>query len=323
MVLLARIAGYSLKPDVWVDNEPATTDRPGRTQNAMETIYQASLPSGLPVLVLRGGLFGFDFSTWSPGQIETIPRTPNGKYLDGQIATREFIKTKLNRIMLCNAHLACLYAALTSQQSFSTENMIVSPEDLIPFYAADIQRVLQLQDISGSRPIISLDTVRESYRLLEILMCHNPQHLLTLADLYARSLNAITAHNYNLGLVLAWTLTEKLLHSLWSKYISDNEVRRINGTDVPFINKERKKRLEGNAYTASAIIEILSLTDILPFNLYQHLTVIRKARNDWIHELRSPTVEKAKSAVYLAAKMLSLVENVDLRVSISTRISGP
>ena len=64
--------------------------------------------------------------------------------------------------------------------------------------------------------------------------------------------------------------------------------------------------------TASVISEILSLENSLPFALYQELSDVRGARNDWLHELKPISREDGQHALHVAEEMLRLVDGIDL-----------
>jgi hypothetical protein len=174
--------------------------------------------------------------------------------------------------------------------------------------------------LRGRNETIEVGTVQESCELLDALFQHSESdEVLNLADLYLRSCKANEDANPSLSLVTAWTIIENLLQQLWDRYIEDNRTRDINGASVQFINRERKQRLEdGRNFSAAVVSEILSMTNYLPFELYQELSVVRKARNDWVHYLRPVSYDKAERAVKAAEKMIDLVKGV----SLDARLAG-
>ena len=64
----------------------------------------------------------------------------------------------------------------------------------------------------------------------------------------------------------------------------------------------------------------MSLANLIPFTLYKDLKVVRQARNDWIHKLKPVSRETAQASIDLAERMMALVENLDLQVSVIPRI---
>jgi hypothetical protein len=118
-------------------------------------------------------------------------------------------------------------------------------------------------------------------------------------------------------------VTENLLQKLWGRYIEENRRREINGEEVSFVNKDRKETLEdGRNFSASVISEVLSLNDHLPFHIYKALTKTRKARNDWIHGLKSVSRESALTSVKVVEQMLDLVEDIALEAALTSRLHG-
>jgi hypothetical protein len=169
---------------------------------------------------------------------------------------------------------------------------------------------------------ISVEVVTQSFEMLDKILQHSEADALDLVNLYARSCKAYEDHDYSLCLATAWTVIEKLLYYFWEGYLN-----HLNGTRQPapgrakFINSKRKDNLiKGQNYSASIVIEILSLTNTIPASLYEELMVLRKARNNWIHELKAPEWETAKDAVLKAAEMLRLIYNLDLNVPLGSSI---
>jgi hypothetical protein len=66
------------------------------------------------------------------------------------------------------------------------------------------------------------------------------------------------------------------------------------------------------------ISEILSLTDHLPFKIYETLSKVRKERNDWIHGLKSISSHVASDAIRLAEDMLTYVKKIKLHIPTHT-----
>jgi hypothetical protein len=110
-------------------------------------------------------------------------------------------------------------------------------------------------------------------------------------------------------------VTEKLLQHLWETYLDDNRRREVESETVAFINKDRKKRLEdGRTFSAAVISEILSLASYLPFHLYQDMTEVRRARNDWIHGLEPIPKETVARSIRVAEWMLEQVHELSLSI---------
>jgi hypothetical protein len=171
---------------------------------------------------------------------------------------------------------------------------------------------------------VEVATVAESFHLLNIILDRrNPEQLLDMIDLYLRGWRAYQDHNYGQSLVNMWTVSEQLIQELWKQYIRDNRQRESDGQAVNFITGKRKERLEDErTFTAAVVSEILSLTEILPFELYRALSTARKARNDWVHDLIPVSYEVAAEAGKAAEQLLRLVEGIDLEVPPQLHLHG-
>ena len=64
--------------------------------------------------------------------------------------------------------------------------------------------------------------------------------------------------------------------------------------------------------TARHTVELLSLLDVLPFNLYKASTRCASARNAWLHKQEQPSPEIANVAVEALGELFELVEDVPL-----------
>lgn len=140
-------------------------------------------------------------------------------------------------------------------------------------------------------------------RLRRLLNRPEAEHLLALVDLYVRAAAAFTDHDYSAALVGAWTIAETLIQTKWERYLND---RGISG--------QRKRRLtDSQDVTASLIIEMLSLGDVLPVDLYERMSLVRKSRNKWVHELRPVTGLTAAEAITTVEHLLVLVQDLEFR----------
>jgi len=302
-----------------------------------EEVYRTTLPEGITAKVLREGMFVFDFSNWPPGRA-----LPEGGTPDFDALARVILK----RAAVLNAHLACLHTALSRLQNRALERMVISPSDLISLkslddtgmsfgdnrvlalalarypstYAPGVPATLDWRIVHRSL-IVEVETVAESFQLLSSILRSPDPDALFLTDLYLRSCKAHEDHNYSLSLVTAWTIAENLLHRLWRHYVGENRLRQTADTKLVFINRDRRDKLmDSRHFGASVISEILSLADQLPFELYQKLSEARDARNRWLHELRPVSRDDGLRAVETAEQMLRMVDEIDLKLSLVSRL---
>lgn len=175
----------------------------------------------------------------------------------------------------------------------------------------------------STRTVLQIETVAESVRLLGALVADDDLPMLAIADLYLRSATFFEAHDYNLALVGGWAIIETALQRLWKRYIEENRTRLIDGTEVAFINSDRKARLiSGRDYTASVVSESLSLVGVLPHDVYVELDKVRKDRNAFLHDLTAVPRVSADRALTVAERMLREVSNLDLTVPRLSLLGG-
>ncbi len=322
--MLTSIAGYEFRPKMWMVRQPIAEDEEALIENAQAEVFSQTLSGGLRVFALRCGVLGFDFSYWPAGNLQALPTETNDQTLSGEDIHKLLSSVKLHRAMLCNIHLACLYTTLTQHDRKIKATQILGPNDLLSLDKRNVENIARAAIVPRrSREIMWSMSLRDSVQLLDDLLQRNDADLLAVIDLYAHSIHALDDHNYGLAVSLAWTVTEKLLLKMWHAYVDTNRQRTIGGVQVPFINEERKKVLlaKGGSYTASVKSEILSLLDVLPFDIYGDMKTVRQGRNDWMHSLKPATLKTARQAVDVARRMLAHVEGIDLLVKISARLS--
>ena len=337
----SNASAYYHWPTIWVGSKLPTPGEDVDVRKLEEEVYRTTLPAGIIAKVLRDGMFVFDFSDWPPGR--ALPDDFTSSNFDAKASVM------LMRASIFNAHLACLYSALYyCQNHFVLDKMVVSPSDLILLNSFNDFNGMSFGDIRVSeltlarypstyrqdlpkgfdwrlahRLLVSTDTVAESFRILSTIIQNSDQACLFLTELCLRSCKAYEEHNYSLSLVSAWTVTEYLLQRLWNRYIDNNRQRKVKDAGVVFINNDRKERLtKSRDFTASVISEILSLCDVLPFSLYQELSKVRTARNNWLHDMKPVTREDALRSTEVAQQMINLVDKLNLRILPVTRMRG-
>jgi hypothetical protein len=310
-------AGYYKWPFVWVGSEPhsAPDDSPGAE------VFRQDLSCGLSVKVLREGLFVFDFSG-----------TNRGKFTDPlNFSFHEGAEIQLYRCRVLNTHLLCLQTAqMKAGGPYSSRAMVVDPSDLILFKSLDdsdpsvgdlfLRFLFEKRDdpavaeyLSRRSENIRLDVVEKSFEVLDRIMLRPDDNLLTLTDLFARANLAYQDHNYSVALIIAWAVIEKLLRTLWNRYVEANRKRIVDAEPQTFINADRRKRLiEGREFTAAVISEILSLCDELLLSDYNDINLVRKARNEWMHSVAGVSMDLAGLAMKVAGRMMMHVERIDL-----------
>jgi len=337
-------------PRVWVGGSPKISHDQADLTCVFDEVYRELLGSGIKVRILRLGIFVFDFSG---SNFRTTSQTEFSQ-LDA------IADLNLRRLAALNTYFLCLASVFAARSRMTLEKCLIRPADLLVvhgfdapdnifhsphFIAHDVpayheltasffrhvaggellhyNAVLNWQRQDFTRVFIDLDTIKESFRRFGEILQHPEDHALLLASLIAKSCKAHEEFDYGLALISSWSVTEKLLVVLWERFIASGQGEQVTHQEqeVPLVDGNRKKRLlDHRSYTSSVIAEILQFQGILPFDLYKSSNEVRKARNDWIHSLRSVSRTQGEQAIQLALAMLKLVEGIDLPVHPITQV---
>lgn len=331
----SNASAYYHWPPVWVGSQPEQVGINIDVSTIASEVYRESLPIGISVRVLQEGVFIFDFEDWPPGRIiEEDKDTPADFDVVGEAILR--------RVSVMNTHLACLYTAIANEQNNApTKLMIVTPSEVLAMKSLTSDPEMSMSDsriaeLASSRfpstycdglptgfdwrlkdrhLVIETNAVERSVRMLTDIFKHPDPRTPLHVDLYIRGCKAYTDHDYNLSLSTTWTLIEALLQQLWERYIeSKDREETVDGQPAKFMNRTRRDTLTGRDYSASVIVEILSLADCIPFPLYKQLSEVRGIRNRWIHGLVTVSRPKALLSLEVAKQVLKIVDNLDLNV---------
>ena len=323
--------GYFLYPPTWLGASPleGTPEDPRSTWDPVVTAV--SLPESIEVTCIRNGLFRFDLAGWALGA--PIPR---GKPPEPGVRV-ERIRW---RTVLMNAHLACLYTAQKRIDDRRRAPMVVTPRKLMNFQedggtsvidAPELGELLRLQWTSLSpRPAptdwrfarldtVSVETIQHSFELLRPMITADGQ-LLSLVALALKSAAAHDAQDFDAGLIQSWALVERLLTTLWRRYVEENQDRELDGVSRRFIGARRKKFLTDPGPPVAVVSEFLSILELLPFDFYNRLEPIRKARNRWTHSLKPAGAEHSAASLSMALDLLGHVHGVHLELASDTML---
>ena len=315
--------GYFLYPPTWLGASPleGTPEDPRSVWDPIVT--GVSLPEGIKATCIRNGLFRFDLADWALGA--PIPREESPE--PGVRVERIRWRT-----VLMNAHLACLYTAQKRIDGRGRAPMVVTPRKLMNVQddggtsvidAPELGELLRLQWTSTSpRPaptdwrlartdVISIEAIQHSFELLRPMITADGE-LLGLAALALKSAAAHDSQDFDAGLIQSWALVERLVTTLWERYLEENRDRELDGVAQRFISARRRKFLTDPGPPVAVVSEILSLLDLLPFEFYTRLEPIRKARNRWTHSLRPAGAKHSAASLEMAFDLLRHVHGVDL-----------
>jgi hypothetical protein len=233
---------------------------------------------------------------------------------------------------LLNVHLACLYTAIhnATTPGLVARHIEISPFEMILLHQNAEQNVGALYEMSPfawedlvhrlsrvprvyDRTDVTIEVLNESFSLFEKLLASSDGYLPTVVEILLRARNSLESSDYVVSLTLAWSAIEYLLNTLWERFLVNNRTRKVEGQDLVFINAKRKTALTSTDFTASIVSEILSLNETVPFDLYEKITLARKARNAWLHRLQPVQRKDSEIAIDSAREMLKLVHGIDLR----------
>lgn len=120
----------------------------------------------------------------------------------------------------------------------------------------------------------------------------------------AKSVSEYKVANYDLSLILSWFVIESLLTRKWEIFLENKN--KIYGDGSKRINEEREKLFDGRDYTISVISNILELSDMIPFETFNRIDVVRKYRNKVVHQdqVNKFTSKHCDMAIRLALDLL-------------------
>lgn len=336
------VEGYFRIPAIWVGNAPDDPDPPAPCRH--ETVLLRELKCGVRVRVQRDGVFLFDFENWPLAPITEIPgyKRPPLPYVPPtpHTAARELAEVRAAiRAQVMNVHQACMATAeiVISRRATTTGFPVTAWNTFKAFqlgdtppYHTDVtdMRALARNVLNGAyrvdqlppRQLVELAVVNHSFDLLDEILIRSDIAVIDVVD--AAYLAASRAIENRLGecIALAWTACEQLVTIAWKRLLS-----QINATRPPDegVSGKRRGKLLSRDYTASVMVEMLELHGVIPHKLYRSLEVVRKARNDWAHEMRQPGNDDLWHCRLALQDLLMLVERVRIDLQFSFRGAVP
>lgn len=342
------VEGYFRLPAIWVGYAPP--DPAVRKLNPAihhETVFFGTVSENLAVRVRRDGLFLFDFSKWSRAPTQRIPgyEVVEGQAVPSHVtAAEEKAEDYASvRAQLMNVHQACLSTAeyLVFHRSAAATGIPVDSASAIkswnihsdPGYHEDIEncRVFATNVMNNAynidrsqalqRRVLEISVIEKSFSLLNEILNVSEIDLIGSIDLLYVAAYRCWEKRFSESVVLSWTVCEKLINVAWSRYLKNREekagqVKRIN-------NRRRQRLTNGRDFGASVISEILELSDILPFPLYEKLERSRRARNSWVHDLAHLTSREASFSIRTCEELLRNLFGVPVVLGLGYRGGVP
>lgn len=118
-----------------------------------------------------------------------------------------------------------------------------------------------------------------------------------------RSIAQYKLGNFSTSIVLSWFVIETYIHGKWADLLESKAGAASD--DKKRINSKRRATLTGRDYPVSVISNFLELTDVLPFQTFERINLIRGYRNDIVHRdtKYSPEGEHCRQAINLAIEL--------------------
>ncbi len=313
-------AGFYHWPPLWIGTPPAEQAADVMTTLINAEAFSDDLACGVRLKVSKQALFIFDFADWEAAS-GALAKGPLHNWEDRVFARMRFM----------NLFLACFYTSWYRAQKMRGEKLYIdyttyiaarsfalNPSEVQCDYrqSSVIQDAIELHKKFGHIwQIVPENILQTSIDMTNAAMAKNFDDTITLADLLLHAFSLHESGKFEASQIIAWTIAEKCLNDLWNTYLYElNENHTASGTEGRFINSARKDKLTGRDFTASIISEVLSLSGILPFEMYELTSRVRKKRNDWLHHLGAIGRPDATEALSLAQIMLRKTGVFDVEI---------
>lgn len=333
---MTNVLAFYMWPPFWVA-QPGISVSSRDPSRADDEVGRFELVTGIVASVRRDGLFVFDFT----GRPDCVRPGPQPDVASAGAALQKSLSAMRMTVTILNAYLACFFAA-QRQCAYATDmyyKFRLGPDDLLAMsdllapiddfagphgstlrHAAAYARtqIGQASDSTGEQSLsqhrqrddLLLTVVEDSMALLEAIL-PNPAAL-TAANLLLHATRAAEETDFSTALVTAWAIAEKGVVTLWRRHLDSRRPELVGVDAVPVVNATRRRILEGRDYTASVIIESLSLLGEISNDLYEHLTAARRARNSWLHELGPVDADDVIHAMSAAEALIYAIHGVEL-----------
>lgn len=139
---------------------------------------------------------------------------------------------------------------------------------------------------------------------------------------FTKSLAEYKVGNYETSIMLAWFISEAVIHKMWETCI--NSLLEDAGEVQQRINSKRKHFLRGRDFPVAVVTNILELFGILSLKLFKDVNTVRGWRNKIIHRdpAYSPKANDAHLAIATALELSRITDGIDFTPSFSYSIAG-
>jgi len=132
-------------------------------------------------------------------------------------------------------------------------------------------------------------------------------------SILAQSLSQYKMANFEMSVILAWTLIERYLGELWEWFVESSNISYPDGKKR--IDKYRRDALNSHRdYPASIQSNMLEFLNVIPFEKFDRINRLRKCRNEFIHYRKPCTIEDAGLGITTAVEIIREERGLDLRL---------
>jgi hypothetical protein len=298
------------EPENWFKRKVLTWDE------MLNEEWACVLGPGVRVAATVGGILTLDFAHF-PGALAPSPNAVPA--FEAEIAAMRV------RVQVANALALSIHSATIELQNISTGGFRVTHEDLMHFHST-------LSGFSGGAglPLVPgegylMPRHRAGYcpdevllrasELLDGVLSSQEPDALNLVNLLNHGLIACKGHDFDLAVVTAWTVCERVMSRVLLIYAEKQ-------ASVHALQVNRDRRRGWDRLGAANTAEFLALAGLLPAELESRISEIRKVRNAWIHGGGPVGYGIATEAVMLAAALLERYLGLAFKVAPSVGVVG-
>ena len=307
------VGGFYLWPPSWIVERPQMQGE-GQVFDALSrTVFTFTFDCGIKLKASAQGYFVFDFANCSETSIgEPTADWPGRLYV---------------RMRFMNLYLVYIYTALTRLEKINVEKHYVDEAsyfaarsfEVNPYRAScDMRQLSQLEKgIEIQTPLPPFLTVypekvlKAASDLTNNSYATSGDESVVIGDLLLQAFNLHEGGHFETSQIVAWGITERCLNQLWSTHITASNDAFSTDSSRPFINSDRRGKLNGRDFSASVISEILSLAGVIDFDTYDKLNRARRDRNNWLHKMKRMDKQQSVASLNLAIAMLRKARLID------------
>ena len=297
--------------------------------SASATVWSGMGPHDVPLAAKRDGFIIFEFDQSDKFSGGSVPayKLPESRRVPQHVTDADKQRTELayQRFAYMNSFLFALHSAFSTVQH--TGMQVQEPVNPIKYLAAHRsekswyiglfdQKIDYLTKRHFNVEIASLNHVIELLRKCEATFGNEFVDVLSL--LYI-SCHQYSLHQFASAQLIAWSVIEKILNSMWADLHRTVDVGHGGHTKM---TNARLRSLNGRDYSASVISQVLSISGKIDDDLLDRLDAARKKRNAFAHGLEHPNSDDAASTNRLATDLLSKITKFGItsQLSIGYRI---